>query len=148
MKFEHRIIIEAPRQRVDELLADTQRAALCVPGVKEVKIFDDGWYEGSVHIKVGPLSMNFSGRARTEMTGAGVWRMQGEGRDRRIGSGVTAAVDARLSEVEPDVTEVMINAEMKFSGRLAELGQPLIRRKADSMVMEFVKNLEKALSGG
>ncbi len=146
MKFEHKIVIEAPRQKVDDLLSDTQRAALCVPGVEEVKPVEDGWYEGKVRIKIGPLGMNFTGRARTEIVREGVWRLHGEGRDRRVSSGVTAAVDANLLEVSPTVTEVTINAEMKFSGRLAEMGQPLIRRKADSMVQEFARNLEKALS--
>jgi len=37
-------------------------------------------------------------------------------------------------------------ADVQFSGRLAELGQPLIKRKADSFVQEFAQNLRKALS--
>lgn len=146
MKFEHKVVIEAPREKVDELLSDTERAAFCVPGVQEVSSAEDGWYEGRVRIKVGPLAMNFAGRARAEMIRDGAWRMHGEGRDRRVSSGVTAAVEAQLTEVGPSVTEVTISAEVNFSGRLAEMGQPLIRRKADSMVQEFARNLEKALS--
>ena len=35
----------------------------------------------------------------------------------------------------------------QFSGRLSELGQPLIRRKADAMLQDFAKNLQGALAG-
>ena len=146
VKFEHKIVVAASKREVGDFLNDTKRAASCVPGVEEVMAVEDGWYEGRVRIKVGPLGMNFSGRARTESTGEDVWRMHGEGRDTRVSSGVTAAVEAELAEVDPAVTEVSIKADVNFSGRLAEMGQPLIRRKADSLVKEFAKNLEEALS--
>ena len=37
-------------------------------------------------------------------------------------------------------------ADVQFSGRLAELGQPLIKKKADAFVAEFTQNLQKAIA--
>ena len=145
MKFEHRIEVQAPPSKVAPFLDDIEKAAKCVPGVEELKPLDDGWYEGRVGVRIGPFGMHFSGKARMEKPEPELWRMHGEGHDRRVGSGVKAAVDSRINEVKPGTTEILINADVNFSGRLAELGQPLIKRKADSMVQEFARNLRREL---
>jgi carbon monoxide dehydrogenase subunit G len=145
MKFEHRVVVEATADKVQAFLDDIQKAAKCVPGVEEVNPLEDGWYEGRVGIKFGPLGMKFAGKAKLEKEPDGTWKMHGEGRDRRIGAGVNADVVAHLTETTPGTTEVLVNADLNFSGRLAEMGQPLIRKKSDSMVAEFARNLQKAL---
>jgi len=60
---------------------------------------------------------------------------------------VHADVEAKLDEVTPTQTAVEIVAEVQFAGRLAEMGQPLIKKKADSFVGEFAENLRKAIAG-
>ena len=47
-----------------------------------------------------------------------------------------------------DETELEIIADTTFMGRLGELGQPLIRRKARNTMEEFSKNLSKLLASG
>jgi len=44
-----------------------------------------------------------------------------------------------------NATEVSVTADVQFSGALAGLGQPLIKKKADAMVHEFAENLRKAI---
>ena len=145
MKFEHRVVVEATADKVQAFLDDIEKAAKCVPGVEEVTPLEDGWYEGKVGIRFGPLGMKFAGKAKLDKDADGTWKMHGEGRDRRVGAGVNADVVAHLNETSPGTTEVLIDADVNFSGRLAELGQPLIRKKSDQMVGEFAKNLQKAL---
>ncbi|HEY7294648.1 MAG TPA: SRPBCC domain-containing protein [Dehalococcoidia bacterium] len=153
MKFEHRVEIPAPRQTVRAFLDDVPRSARCLPGLEELQPLEDGWYEGRVGMKVGPVGFHFTGKARLERESAH-WRLNGEGRDRRVGAGVVAHVEASLSDLPAAAangsagTAVLIAAEMQFSGRLAELGQPLIKRKADSLVKEFAQNLQQALTAG
>ena len=146
MKFEHRVTVSAPAAKVQAFLDDIEKAAMCVPGVEEVRPLEDGWYEGRVGVKLGPLGMKFAGKAKLDKDSDGTWKMHGEGRDRRVGAGVNAQVVAHLNETAPGTTEVLINADVNFSGRLAELGQPLIRKKSDQMVADFAKNLQAALS--
>ena len=61
---------------------------------------------------------------------------------------MTANVEARLNEITPTQTEIEIIADVNFAGRLAELGQPLIKRKSDSFVGDFAKNLREAINAG
>ncbi len=83
---------------------------------------------------------------RVERAADGNWRVKGDGRDRRVGTSMTADVEAKLNEVGESQTEVELIADVNFAGRLAELGQPLIKRKADSFVGEFADNLRKAIN--
>jgi carbon monoxide dehydrogenase subunit G len=71
--------------------------------------------------------------------------VNGEGRDARIGAGAKAALEARSVQLGADATEVQVLADVTFSGALAGLGQPLIKKKADAMVQEFAENLRKAV---
>jgi len=146
MKIEHRVVIPAPKERVRAFLADVPLAATCLPGVDNVREVEADVYEGRVRVKIGPLGLTINSRGTLDRSaGEDTWRLNGEGRDSRAGAGVKTALEARLNEVEPSSTEVHIEADVQFSGRLAELGQPLIKRKATSMVEEFGENLRRAL---
>jgi carbon monoxide dehydrogenase subunit G len=146
MKFEHTIRIDAPKAKVDAFLEDFQRSALCLPGVEEVKDLGNGEWEGRIRVRVGPLGFNIGGLARPERGADGSWIVHGEGKDRRVAAGVKAAMIANLIELSPNSTEVKVNADVTFSGTLAGLGQPLIKKKADAMVQEFASNLQKAIA--
>jgi uncharacterized protein len=148
VKFEHSIVIEAERDRVHAFLHDVPVVAKCLPGLEQIAHVGEDVYEGRVRIKIGPLGLNISGRAKVQRPQAGEdWRVDGEGRDGRAGAGVKASLSARLDPLTSTRTGVDIAAELQFSGRLAELGQPLIRRKANAMVEEFGQNLRRALEG-
>jgi carbon monoxide dehydrogenase subunit G len=145
VKFEHKVIVDAPPDKVRAFLDDFKAASKCVPGLETVEEVEPDVYDGRVKVKIGPLGIGIAGRAHVQRD-AEVWRVKGEGRDRRIGAGVTANVEARLVELSPQQTEMELLADVKFSGRLAELGQPLIKKKADSFVQEFAQNLRKAIA--
>lgn len=145
MKFEHQIRVEAPLAKVDAFFNDFEKAALCLPGVESVRDLGDGMYEGRVRIKVGPLGFNISGKAQPQRTADGRWTVRGEGKDMRVAAGVKALLEATSTADGDSTTDVKIDADVQFSGALAGLGQPLIRKKADSMVQEFAENVRKAI---
>ncbi len=145
MRFEHSVRVPAGKQKVRDFLDDFEKAAKCVPGLQTVTEVEPNVFDGTVRVKIGPLGINIGGRAKIEK-GEEAWKVQGEGRDRRIGAGVTANVEATLNEVDANTTDMVMIADVQFSGRLGELGQPLIKKKADSFVHEFAENLSKALA--
>jgi uncharacterized protein len=147
MRFEHKVTVDAPRQKVREFLDDFSKAAYCVPGLKDLKELGNDEFEGTIRVRIGPLGLNVGGHAKIERGAEdGNWRVKGDGRDRRVGASMTADVEAKLNELGPLQTEVEVIADVNFAGRLAEMGQPLIKRKADSFVGEFADNLRKAIN--
>ncbi len=149
MKFDYDVAIDAPQDLVWELLSDIPRASELMPGVQDVVLQPDGTYTGTVRIRVGPIGFNLAGSVAVEEDRvAGTWSMKSQAQDPRIGGGVTSTVDTIITEPSPGSTRMQLSADVQFSGRLGQLGQPLIKKKADSMVKEFTENLKKAVHQG
>ena len=148
MKFEHKVQVNAEKEKVKAFLNDFPQAARLLPGVEDVKQLGEDTYEGKYRLRLGPLGFSFAGQAKLKpQADPDLWQLELEGRDPRIGAGAKGSMDARFVELGPGSTEVNVVADVTFTGRLAELGQPLIRRKADAMVKDFAENLRKALAG-
>ena len=120
----------------------------CVPGVVDVAADGDGRYRGTLKARVGPMSMTLSGTVRVEEQdeAKGRARYIVEASDRRIGGGVKTEMQVHLKSSSPSETELLIETDTTFMGRLGELGQPVIRRKAQSTIEEFARNLARELS--
>ena len=70
--------------------------------------------------------------------------MQAQAQDRKVGGGVRAIVEATLTGDEQGRTHLDVASDVQPLGRLAGLVQPIMKQKADSLLQEFVKNLQQA----
>lgn len=148
MKFDHQITIDATRAAVWAVLSDFPKAASLIPDVSDIQQLEDGSYQGTMRVRVGPIGLNIKGTIEVEQDESrGRWNMRASGQDRRVGGGVRASIEVVLTERDDDTSELNISADVQFMGRLGELGQPLIRRKADSTIKVFSENLKKAAAG-
>lgn len=147
MKLEQRSNIPAPRAVVWKVLIDVPRAAMLIPGVKDVKPLGGDKYEGTMEVRVGPMGLNLNGdlTAKAEDT-TYKWHLEGQARDRRVGGGMRVIVDAQLEEAKPGQTELVVNTDIQFMGGLGTLGQPLIRSRADQQMKDFAANLAKEVA--
>ena len=147
MKLENRCVVPASPDETWNYLMDVATAARCVPGVVDVAADGDGRYRGTLKARVGPMSISLSGTVKVEeqSMGEGRARFLVEASDRRIGGGVKTEMLVRLKQVSPTETELTIETDTTFMGRLGELGQPVIRRKAQSTIEEFARNLAREL---
>lgn len=149
MNFEHRLIIEAPRDAVWAVLSDFPRAASLMPDVGEVRRSEDGGYEGTMRVRVGPIGLNLSGTIQVDQDDdQGQWSMKAGAQDRRVGGGVQAQIDVKLVELSPKTSELTVKADFQLLGRLGQLGQPLIKRQAELTIRQFAENLRAAASAG
>ncbi len=145
MIFEQRVIIEAPRDAVWAVLSDFPRAARLMPDVGEVRQVEDGGYEGLMRVRVGPIGLNISGTVYVEQDDEnGRWSMKAGAQDKRVGGGVQAKIDVTLTELSGETSELNVKADVQLMGRLGQMGQPLIRRKAESTMRQFADNLKAA----
>ena len=148
MKLQNACVIPAGMERSWDLLLDIGSSARCVPGVAEVAPDGDGCFRGSLKAKVGPMGITLSGTVTIlqQERDSGRARFVVEASDRRVGGGVKTEMSMQLSPISPDETELAIETDTTFMGRLGELGQPVIRRKAQSTIEEFARNLSRELA--
>ncbi len=147
MKLENRCLVPADMQRTWDLLMDIPRAAACVPGMEEVIQEEDGSYRASMRVRVGPMGLTLSGTLQMleQNPSKGEARFLIEASDRKVGGAVRADLLIQLRSEEKNQTELVLNTDTTFIGRLGELGQPLIRRKANNTMQDFARNLAQQL---
>ena len=50
-------------------------------------------------------------------------------------------------KIGPKETELVVETDVNILGKIGEFGQPIIRKKADQMLQEFVENIKRQLAG-
>lgn len=150
MKMEKTIVVPAQREVVWDLLMDLSRVGGAFPGVEGLEALDDDSYRGAMRVRVGPVSLRIAGTIQilTRDRDGGRASLRLEGGDRRVGGGVRGTLDLVLNEISANETEVAVSSDVTFVGKLGELGQTVIRRKADAVVQEFASNLAREAGGG
>ena len=148
MKVEIVSVVPASREAIWALVMDIPKAASCIPGLKDITQDGETSYQATLQARVGPMGMNLSGviTVLSQDAESGEAHFLVEANDRRVGGGVKTNMSMKITAKSPTETELEIVADTTFMGRLGELGQPLIRRKARNTLEEFSKNLSKLLA--
>jgi len=148
VKFNQRAVIQVARQPLWDFLMDVPRVAKSLPGVESVSQLDDTTYQGMLKVRVGPISLNLQGKIIVEERDRGRWRatLRAEASDRMAAGAVKGKTSMELKEIGPKETELLVETDVNILGKIGEFGQPIIRRKADQMLHEFVENIKKQLT--
>ncbi len=147
MKFTQTCIITADRETVWDFLMNMENVANCLPGVQALSQIDADNYEGTLRVKVGPVSLSFQGTVHVESRDRDAWRgiIRAEAKDRKLGGGVKAHMDMSLLEKGPNETELHVDLETHILGKIGEFGQPVIRKKTETMLQDFATSVNKQL---
>jgi carbon monoxide dehydrogenase subunit G len=149
MTFTQSCIIAARREAVWDFLMNVENVARCLPGVEAVRRVDDDTYDGTLRIKIGPISLALQGRLSVEAKDREQWHgaMRAEAKDAKLGGGVRARMGMDLLERGADETEMRVTLEAHVLGKIGEFGQPVMRKKADAMLQEFARQVGRQLAG-
>ena len=148
MKVEIVSVVPASLEATWTLVMDIPKAASCIPGLKDIAPDGEARYQATFQARVGPMGMDLSGviTVLSQDAESGEAHFLVEANDRRVGGGVKTNMSMKVTAKSPTETELEIVADTTFMGRLGELGQPLIRRKARNTLEDFSKNLSKLLA--
>ncbi len=143
MNFEQRCVIPVAPAELWRFLMDVPQMATCVPGVENVTADGNDQYRGALKVKLGPIHVTLQGTMTIQERDERNWRAVGraEGNDRRIGGGAKVTATMSLVENAPNQTEMVVQTEVRFLGKLGEFGEPLIRKQADATVAAFARNV-------
>ena len=146
MKLAGKIEIAAPAERVWVLINDPISLAGCVPGGQDVRQIDDRTFGGSITAAVGPMEGRFEFSAvieRSDFPADLVVEMTGV--DSVTRSTLVASIGTSLEFVDADRTTLVYTATINVKGRLAILGDMILRATARVMISELVKCLRSRL---
>jgi carbon monoxide dehydrogenase subunit G len=148
VKFTQNAQIPVAREPLWNFLMDVPRVAQCLPGVESVSQLDETTYEGGLKVRVGPIALNLKGKIFLEEKDKQNWRaaLRAEAKDRMAAGAVNGKTRMVLKEIAADQTELLVETDVNILGKIGEFGQPIIRKKADSMLKEFVENIRKQLT--
>ncbi len=149
MELEHSFTIPVPPEQAWQVLLDVERVAPCMPGAT-VDSVDGDEIKGRIKVKVGPVSLTYSGSARfTERDeSAHSVTLEASGKETR-GSGTAAAtVRSTLEDEGNSQTRVVVHTTMSVTGRPAQFGRGVMAEVSGRIIERFAANLATQLAGG
>jgi carbon monoxide dehydrogenase subunit G len=149
MKLEQSFDVEAPLDQVWAALVDVERVAPCLPGAAVTGRNDDGTYNGTFTIKIGPTTAAYTGKLEMQNIdeAAHSATMHAQGTDKRGQGGATATISSRLQSAN-GATRVEVVTDYHITGRLARFGRGgMIEDISERLLREFAGNLQSSLAG-
>ncbi len=149
MKIDNEFTVGVPIRQAWEVMLNLERIAPCLPGAAIQEDKGDGEYEGTMKVKIGPITANYKGTVRFEETDEENHRavLNATGRDAR-GQGTASATIVSSLQEEGDSTRVKVETDMKLTGRAAQFGRGIAQDVATKMLNQFADCLEREISGG
>jgi carbon monoxide dehydrogenase subunit G len=132
---------ELPREQVWQALLDADVLSRCLPGFERLDEVGENEYEGSLHLRIGPVQGRFQGRlVLSDLDPPHGYRM------RMKGQGPAGFIDGsgRL-ELAEDGSETRLSYDMdaQVGGKIAGLGQRLLDSSARAISEQALAELAK-----
>lgn len=151
MRIENQFEVPLPPDEAWALLLDIERIAPCLPGATITEAVDDRSYRGKVAVRLGPVALEFAGKAVFEEIDnvAHTARVKAQGVDGKGRGGADAHVAFRLEPAGAG-SKVLIETDLNLSGAIAQYGRgaSIIEATSEQLVGEFAENLKRRLTAG
>lgn len=148
MIFEGKIGVGVPASKAWDFLIDINQFSSCLPGLEKVTRVDDQTFDGVIGASVGPISGQFSFRATiVESIPPSSMVVRTEGTDSVTKSTMSGDLNLTLAEPQANRTELRYRANVAIKGRLAILGDMVLRATATLLLEEFARRLRRRLEG-
>jgi uncharacterized protein len=143
MHIENQFEVKAPIEAVWSYLLDVERVAPCMPGAELTEVVDENTYKGKAGVKLGPVSMSFSGTVVLQERNEAERRvvMKADGREQRGKGAASALVTSSLEAVDGG-TKVDVVAELTITGAIAQYGRGMIQDISQKLAQEFAECLQ------
>jgi carbon monoxide dehydrogenase subunit G len=144
--FSEQIEVPVAAGDVWSFVWQVERMAACLPGcVGVAEVEADRRYMARIEDHVGPYGVGFDlDVVIEEVDPPNRIRLSATGSDKRLGAQRIAMI-VEIHQLGPMQTRLDVEADLEVLGKVAALGQFVIKRKARDVVKQFAQNLETAL---
>ena len=146
MELTHQFTVPASIDVAWAAFNDLERIAPCFPGAS-LTSYDGEAFDGLVKVKLGPISLQYTGTGRFVERDEAAHRavIEAKGKDKR-GNGTAAAnITATLTSSGEDATDVTVQTDLNITGKRAQFGRGVMQDVSDKLLGQFASCLETKL---
>ena len=149
MQLENSFTVDAPPDRVFAYLLDVNKVVGCVPGAELTEVVDPTTFKGKVKVKVGPITVAYSGTARiADRDEAGrSATLEAEGRE-TTGPGSARAKALMKVVAEGTGSVVTVTTDYSIAGRVAQFGRGVMEDVSRRIVNEMAACIKANVEAG
>ncbi len=138
MRLDHEFTVPVPAAQAWPVLLDIDRVGPCMPGATVTKVDGDD-FEGTVKVKVGPITVTYGGTAsfleKDEAQRIAV--IEARGKETRGSGTATARVTAQLFDDGADSTRVAVTTDLSITGKPAQFGRGVMSDVGNKLLGRF-----------
>ncbi len=134
--------INLPRERVFDLLTDTNFIASSLPDAEEVNVVDKETIDARLKVRIALVSASMKVRIKLgerERPNFGTLYVEGSG------SGSNVKIASRFELLNGSTTTMKWSANVEITGVMAGLGSTILKSFADKKVTEIFDSITKAM---
>jgi carbon monoxide dehydrogenase subunit G len=146
MQLENSFQVSAPPDKVFAYLLDINKVVSCVPGAELSEVVDQSTFKGKVKIKVGPITVAYSGTARiSERDDAErLATLSADGRE-TTGPGSARATAQMRVQTAGEGSLVQITTDYHVAGRVAQFGRGVMEDVSKRLIQEMANCIQANL---
>jgi carbon monoxide dehydrogenase subunit G len=147
VELTHEFTVPASVEDAWAAFNDLERITPCFPGAA-LTSFDGETFTGGVKVKLGPISMQYTGTGkfleRDEVAHRAV--IEAKGKDKRGNGTAAATVTAELADAGDSRTNVRVRTDLNVTGKPAQFGRGVMQDVSDKLLGQFATCLESRLA--
>src|SRR5690348_5409417 len=142
-------VVRSSPEQVWAFLTDPEKVAKCLPGAAITGKLDEKTWQGTIHVKVGPVSSSYKGKVSFEKLdpSARTAEIVASGQDVKGKGGADLRLGSSLRETAPGETEVTTTSRVNITGILAQMGRGMVQDVSDQMFQIFSQRMRAELEG-
>jgi uncharacterized protein len=147
MLISNQFEVQQPLDTVWEFFGDVPAVAACLPGAELTDDLGEDRYAGRVGIRMGPVRLEFAGKAEVRERDDETKRMviDAAGSDRKNRGSAEMTVTARLSPGPGGGTRVAVDQDLQISGAAAQYGRGMITDVTSVLMKQFATNMQQRI---
>ncbi|HET7787350.1 MAG TPA: SRPBCC family protein [Myxococcales bacterium] len=142
-------VVRSSPDQVWNFLTDPEKVARCLPGAAITGRLDEKTWQGTINVKVGPVSSSYKGKVSFEKLdpAARTAEIVASGQDVRGKGGADLRLSSALLAKAPGETEVTTTSRVNITGILAQMGRGMVQDVSDQMFQIFSQRMRAELEG-